>query len=165
MDATRFFTTMASPLGSVRLTSSGRVLTGLYLEKFGGRTIAAPEPSWKHEVEPFDEIVAQLREYFAGKRRQFAMPLAGAGTVFQQRVRDVLVDIPFGETRSYGEIARALGQPGAARAVGLASGRNRFFIIVPCHRVLGAGGALTGYGGGLERKRWLLAHEEAAAAG
>lgn len=165
MDATRFFTTMASPLGTVRLTSSGRVLTGLYLEKFGGRTIAAPEPGWKHEVEPFDEIVVQLREYFAGTRRQFVVPLAVAGTLFQQRVRDVLVGIPFGETRSYGEIARALGQPGAARAVGLASGRNRFFVIVPCHRVLGAGGALTGYGGGLERKRWLLAHEAAAAAG
>jgi methylated-DNA-[protein]-cysteine S-methyltransferase len=102
---------------------------------------------------------ARLQAYFAGELRDFELPLAAAGTPFQQSVWRALCDIPYGETISYGELARRIGQPKAARAVGLANGQNPIAIVVPCHRVIGADGSLTGYGGGLERKRWLLAHE------
>jgi methylated-DNA-[protein]-cysteine S-methyltransferase len=105
----------------------------------------------------------QLAEYFAGDRRVFELPLAHAGTQFQQLVWRALVAIPFGETRSYGEIARAIGRPAASRAVGAANGKNPFAIVVPCHRVIGASGELTGYAGGMAAKRWLLAHEGRAA--
>ena len=102
---------------------------------------------------------AQLQAYFAGELRDFELPLAAEGTPFQQRVWRALCDIPYGETISYGELARRIGQPTASRAVGLANGQNPISIVVPCHRVIGANGSLTGYGGGLARKRWLLAHE------
>jgi methylated-DNA-[protein]-cysteine S-methyltransferase len=108
-------------------------------------------------------VRAQLAEYFAGRRRDFDLPLAPAGTPFQQRVWQALRAIPYGRTESYGALAARLGQPGAGRAVGLANGQNPIAIVIPCHRVIGAGGALTGYGGGLERKRWLLALEASAA--
>jgi methylated-DNA-[protein]-cysteine S-methyltransferase len=100
-----------------------------------------------------------LAEYFSGSRRDFDIPLSLHGTVFQLRVWRTLTQIPYGETCSYGDLARRLDNPGASRAVGLANGRNPISVIVPCHRVIGANGSLTGYGGGLERKRWLLAHE------
>lgn len=103
---------------------------------------------------------SQLDEYFAGTRTAFDLPLALAGTPFQQRVWQELQAIPYGETVSYGELARRIGQPTASRAVGLANGRNPVSIIVPCHRVVGADGSLTGYGGGIERKRYLLAFEQ-----
>jgi methylated-DNA-[protein]-cysteine S-methyltransferase len=103
--------------------------------------------------------VAQLAEYFAGARRTFNLPLALRGTPFQERVWKMLTEIGFGETWSYGELAKRIGNPQASRAVGLANGANPISIIVPCHRVIGANGTLTGYGGGLERKRWLLSHE------
>ncbi len=102
------------------------------------------------------EAVRQLEEYFAGRRRRFDLPLDLRGTPFQLRVWELLQGIPYGETRSYGELAQDLGRPGAARAVGAANGANPLAIVVPCHRVIGAGGALTGYGGGIERKRFLL---------
>lgn len=105
------------------------------------------------------DAAAQLAEYFAGSRTSFDLPLAPVGTPFQHRVWDALRDIPYGETWSYGRLAAHLGSPGASRAVGLANGRNPIAIIVPCHRVIGANGALTGYAGGVERKQWLLAHE------
>ena len=98
----------------------------------------------------------QLREYFAAERERFDVPLAARGTEFQRRVWEALHRIPYGETASYGEIAREIGRPAASRAVGAANGRNPISIVVPCHRVVGAGGALTGYGGGLDRKAWLL---------
>jgi methylated-DNA-[protein]-cysteine S-methyltransferase len=101
----------------------------------------------------------QLEEYFAGARRDFDLPMRFAGTDFQRLVWKHLTDIRYGETLSYGELARRIGNPNASRAVGLANGRNPIPILVPCHRVIGADGSLTGYGGGLERKRWLLAHE------
>lgn len=102
---------------------------------------------------------AQLTEYFAGTRTRFDLPLAPAGTPFQQAVWGELGEIPYGETRSYGELADALGKPTASRAIGMANGKNPLAIIVPCHRVIGANGRLTGYSGGLSRKEWLLAHE------
>jgi methylated-DNA-[protein]-cysteine S-methyltransferase len=107
----------------------------------------------------FDDVTSQLTEYFAGTRRQFDLPLAPEGTPFQQRVWRVLLDIPYGQTISYGELAARIGQPSAARAVGLANGSNPLPIVIPCHRVIGAGGKLTGYGGGLPIKRQLLALE------
>jgi methylated-DNA-[protein]-cysteine S-methyltransferase len=109
----------------------------------------------------FTETARQLGEYFAGERTAFDLPLRATGTAFEQRVWDELRDIPYGETTSYGAIARRLGHPRAARAVGRANGRNPLAIVVPCHRVIGASGALTGYAGGLDRKRALLALERA----
>jgi len=105
------------------------------------------------------EAARQLDEYFAGERRTFDLPLAPRGTPFQQRVWSALRDMPYGATTSYGALALRLGDPNATRAVGAANGRNPISIIVPCHRVIGASGSLTGFGGGLERKRWLLEHE------
>jgi methylated-DNA-[protein]-cysteine S-methyltransferase len=102
---------------------------------------------------------AQLAEYFAGERRDFDVPLAPRGTGFQQRVWRELGKIPYGETRSYGELARAIGRPAASRAIGAANGKNPISILVPCHRVIAGTGALTGYAGGLAAKRWLLEHE------
>jgi O-6-methylguanine DNA methyltransferase len=101
----------------------------------------------------------QLGEYFAGARREFSVPLAPQGTDFERRVWDYLQKIPFGQTRSYGQQARAISKPSASRAVGAANGRNDISILIPCHRVIGASGSLVGYGGGLERKKWLLNHE------
>ncbi len=109
------------------------------------------------------EATRQLATYFAGELRSFDLPLAPAGTDFQRAVWRALLDIPFGETRSYADIARAIGNPAAVRAVGLANGRNPISIVVPCHRVIGSDGSLTGYGGGLDRKRGLLRHEGIAA--
>ena len=107
-----------------------------------------------------EEAVRQIQEYFAGTRKTFSVPLHAPGTEFQQRVWAALREIPFGEMRSYGEIASAIGDPKAVRAVGTANGMNRIAIMIPCHRVIGADGALTGYGGGLWRKDWLLKHEQ-----
>ena len=104
----------------------------------------------------------QLREYFAGERQRFELPLAPVGTPFRQRVWRLLLEIPHGETAAYGEIASRLGTPDAARAVGAAVGSNPLAVVIPCHRVVGANGALTGYAGGLDRKRWLLNHEATA---
>ena len=104
----------------------------------------------------------QLTEYFAGDRTEFDLPLRPIGTDFQRRVWRALCDIPFGRTWSYGELAMHIGSPTASRAVGLANGRNPISIVIPCHRVIGANGSMTGYGGGIERKRWLLAHEAGA---
>jgi methylated-DNA-[protein]-cysteine S-methyltransferase len=111
-----------------------------------------------------ERVAAQLREYFAGERREFDVELAAKGTPFQQRVWDSLMAIPYGELRSYGDVAKAIGRPAASRAVGAANGRNPIAIIVPCHRVIGASGNLTGYGGGLPTKKWLLEHERRFAA-
>jgi methylated-DNA-[protein]-cysteine S-methyltransferase len=154
---------MPSPVGELMLTSDGGALTGLFMEEHGGGPRVGPQADWKREAAPFREAVAQLTAYFAGERHSFSVPLNAAGTDFQKAVWEALEAIPFGETRSYGEIAQQIGRPGASRAVGLANGSNPISIIVPCHRVIGANGTLTGYGGGLERKRWLLEHEGALA--
>jgi methylated-DNA-[protein]-cysteine S-methyltransferase len=116
-----------------------------------------PSPNgWERDDTAFSDAVEQLEAYFAGERREFDVELDPVGTDFQRRVWDALLTIPYGETRSYGYIAEQIGAPGASRAVGLANGRNPIGIIVPCHRVIGANGSLTGYGGGLERKQLLL---------
>ena len=122
-----------------------------------GRHPVTVAPEWVRDDDAFDDVRTQLEEYFAGRRREFDLPLHPIGTAFQQRVWAALLDIPYGETTSYGKTAAAIGAPTASRAVGLANGQNPIPIIVPCHRVIGANGSLTGYGGGLDAKRWLLA--------
>lgn len=154
-DAATLTTTMPSPLGPLQLFATGDQLVGLYMSE--PPAIAAIE----RRSDVLVRAIAQLTEYFAGARRVFDLPLALDGTAFQQRVWQTLLDIPHGATWSYGELARAIGKPSASRAVGAANGKNPISIIVPCHRVIGANGDLTGYGGGMPAKRWLLAHEHA----
>lgn len=146
-----------SPIGRLLLLTDGEALTGVYFEAADRRAL----DQWLCDPQagPLPEARRQLEEYFKGGRREFDLPLRLAGTDFQQRAWRHLMQIPYGETRSYGEQARGIGNPNASRAVGLANGRNPIPIVVPCHRVIGADGSLTGFGGGLERKRWLLAHE------
>jgi methylated-DNA-[protein]-cysteine S-methyltransferase len=150
---------LESPIGRLMLTSDGTALTGLFME--ASRNVPQPIDRWALNlaIAPLAETVRQLKEYFEGARREFDLPLHFEGTPFQRRVWNELTQIPYGETWSYGQLASRIGNPGASRAVGLANGRNPICILVPCHRVIGADGSLTGYGGGLERKRWLLAHE------
>ena len=148
------FTIIDSPLGRLLAVSDGQSLT--HLDMQDARRPRAISPTWRSSAEAFAPLIAQLEEYFAGDRRAFDLPLAPAGNPFELRVWAALVQIPYGETASYGEIAQRIGAPGAARAVGLANGRNPIAVIIPCHRVIGANGSLTGYGGGLERKRLLL---------
>ena len=153
-DPSAAFTVVASPLGELTLTGTGTALTGI---RFAGpEGPADPGPGLRRDPGPFREAVAQLEAYFAGERRTFDLPLAPVGTAFQQRVWAALRTIPYGETRSYGWLAAEIGAPGSARAVGLANGRNPIAVVVPCHRVIGANGTLTGYAGGMERKRLLL---------
>jgi methylated-DNA-[protein]-cysteine S-methyltransferase len=155
----RFYTSIDSPIGELLLLGDGRALHGLYMQE--GRKPVQIAPRWERSEEPFAEVREQLREYFAGERTTFDdLWLMLDGAQFERRVWRALQEIPYGETASYGEIARHVGQPGAARAVGLANGRNPIAVIVPCHRVIGANGALVGYGGGLERKRLLLELEQ-----
>ena len=157
MTTKTFHTTLASPLGPLLLTSDGESLTGVFMTGHRrGRAIAS---DWVEDARPFRDAAAQFREYFAGTRTSFDLPLAARGTAFQRQVWSALREIPFGETTSYGALAKTLGSPAASRAVGAANGRNPLSIVVPCHRVIGASGALTGYAGGTERKRWLLSHE------
>ena len=120
------------------------------------------QADWDRDDNAFDDVVSQLEDYFAGRRREFDLPLAPAGTPFQQRVWRALLDIPYGETISYGELASRIGNKAASRAVGLANGSNPISIVIPCHRVIGANGKLTGYGGGLPIKQQLLALERGA---
>jgi methylated-DNA-[protein]-cysteine S-methyltransferase len=158
--------TTPSPIGSIRLTSDGDRLTGLYLEEppttDDSHASDAPlgaERGADRQAQPFAQALRQLEAYFTGTGRAFDVPLRLDGTPFQRQVWSALTEIPYGETWSYAQLARRIGNPKACRAVGLANGSNPISIIVPCHRVIGADGSLTGYGGGLERKRWLLAHE------
>lgn len=147
-----------SPIGRLMISSNGTALTGLYM---GAPSTSPGVDGWREDpaASPLREAARQLEEYFSGKRRQFDLPLHMHGTDFQRQVWNALTEIPFGETRTYGELARQIGNPAACRAVGLANGRNPIAVIVPCHRVIGADGSLTGFGGGLPRKAWLLRHE------
>jgi methylated-DNA-[protein]-cysteine S-methyltransferase len=133
-------------------------LSGLYMTDQRHRP--SDEAFGPEDPAPFGDVITQLAEYFDGTRTAFDLPLDPIGTPFQRTVWRALVEIPYGETVTYGELAQRLGRPSAARAVGLANGRNPIGIIVPCHRVVGANGDLTGYGGGLERKRHLLDLEQ-----
>src|SRR5687768_15990651 len=148
------YTTFDSPLGELLLVGDGRALHGLYMQE--GRTSMAARPEWKRDDTSFAGVRSQLDEYFAGRRHSFDVPVVTAGSPFRQRVWRALSEIPYGETISYGEQARRIGAPATPRNVGAANGSNPVSIIVPCHRVIGADGSLTGYGGGLERKRALL---------
>lgn len=148
-----------SPLGDLLVTRDERGITGLYLPT--GKHAKQPHPSWTRDDDAFADVRTQLAEYFAGTRTEFDLPLHPRGTQFQLRAWQALNEIPYGTTASYGEQALRIGAPTAFRAVGLANGQNPISIIVPCHRVVGANGSLTGYGGGLDAKRWLLQHEAA----
>lgn len=160
---TLWFSRMESPLGELTLVAGRKGLQRIVLPAEGNA--AAPEPDWRRDDDALAPVRAQLTAYFAGERRTFDLALAPAGTPFQLEVLRVLATIPFGTTRSYGELARTLGRPKASRAVGAANARNPLPIVLPCHRVVGSDGSLTGYAGGLDAKRWLLRHEGIVAAG
>ncbi len=153
------FTTVDSPVGELTLYGDGEALGGLLTPAKDGTGRHAPADWVRGETGVLADAVVQLRAYFAGELTEFDLPLAPAGTEWQRRVWTALTTIPHGETASYGELARELGRPTASRAVGMANGRNPISIVVPCHRVIGADGTLTGYAGGLERKRFLLSLE------
>lgn len=150
----RVHTVTDSPVGPLTLVAADGALVGLHLAEQRHRP--AEETLGSRDPGPFDGVTAQLQEYFDGRRTVFDVPLAPQGTPFQRRVWEALLEIPYGATVTYGHIADRIGRPTASRAVGLANGRNPIAIIVPCHRVVGASGDLTGYGGGLDRKRRLL---------
>jgi methylated-DNA-[protein]-cysteine S-methyltransferase len=157
-------TTVDSPVGPLVLAAREERLCGLRLPSVAGdgATSAAPLEDWRPAPTRsgvLAEAADQLAAYFAGELRHFDLPLQLDGTEFQRRVWTALQEIPYGTTAGYGELAQRLGSPGASRAVGLANGRNPVAIVVPCHRVIGADGTLTGFGGGLPCKRWLLDHE------
>ncbi|WP_327112761.1 methylated-DNA--[protein]-cysteine S-methyltransferase [Streptomyces sp. NBC_01341] len=159
---TRQHTVVDSPYGALTLVATDGTLCGLYMT---GQRHRPPEETFGlPDPRPFGEAISQLDAYFAGRLKEFDLPLRLEGTPFQRSVWAELARIPYGVTRSYGELAEILGKPGASRAVGLANGKNPVGIIVPCHRVIGASGSLTGYGGGLERKQRLLAFERGAEA-
>ncbi|HEV8263788.1 MAG TPA: methylated-DNA--[protein]-cysteine S-methyltransferase [Gemmatimonadales bacterium] len=151
------YTRLPTPIGELLLTASASALTGVYFPPFEARA------DWSQDDnEPvLVRTRRQLTEYFAGTRTSFDLRLEAAGSAFERRVWDALRKIPYGATTSYSELARRLGDVKATRAVGAANGKNPIPIIVPCHRVVGARGELTGFGGGLDRKRWLLEHEGA----
>jgi methylated-DNA-[protein]-cysteine S-methyltransferase len=156
-----YYTELDSPVGSLLLLGDDQLLSGLYMHEQRHRP---PLPnSCKRNDQAFRHVREQLKAYFAGKLQRFEIALAGEGSAFQRTVWQALCKIPFGETESYGALARRIGNANASRAVGLANGKNPIGIIVPCHRVVGANGSLTGYGGGLERKQWLLEHERRCA--
>jgi methylated-DNA-[protein]-cysteine S-methyltransferase len=158
-----YYTFMASPIGRLMLVGDGDSLKRV---AFPTETQArGPAPEWRADAGPFAAARDQLGAYFAGELTDFDLALAADGTPFQHAVWDALYAIPYGETRSYGEVARTIGRPKASRAVGAANGSNPLAIVVPCHRVIGSTGKLTGFGGGLETKAALLALERSVATG
>lgn len=157
---TRYWSMLAdTPIGDLLLTANADgALTSVLMESDPQEV----DPGWTEDDDVLHAARTQLEEYFSGERQVFDVDLAPSGTPFQRSVWAALRDIPYGEVRSYGQIADQIGSPTAARAVGMANGRNPLAVIVPCHRVIGASGSLTGYGGGLERKRYLLDLEKSA---
>lgn len=156
-----YFSELDSPLGPLLLLGDARSLAALYM--LGHRHQPPLPAGCERNDAAFGEVSAQLTAYFSGERTEFSVPLSARGTEFQRKVWQALSDIRYAETESYGQLARRIGSPSASRAVGLANGRNPISIIVPCHRVIGANGSLTGYGGGMQRKQWLLEHERRVA--
>lgn len=144
---------MKSPIGTLTLVADGDALVGVYMESY------EPPRVERRSTPVLERAATQLREYFAGTRETFDLELQPRGTEFQRAVWSALGEIPFGQTVSYAHIAKRIGRPSAVRAVGAANGQNPIALIIPCHRVVGSDGSLTGYGGGLPRKKWLLAHE------
>ena len=161
MSMTNCYTYIDSPVGRISIQGDGHFVTGLFMSRHKGWK--GLDASWQQSDESFTTVREQLAEYFAGERQQFDVPLKLAGTPFQQRVWQELARIPFGMTITYSQLAERIGKPSATRAVGNANGRNPVSIIVPCHRVIGADGTLTGYGGGIDNKEWLIAWERSAA--
>ncbi len=155
--STTYYTRIESPLGPLTLAADDAGLRRI--EFTNGKRPLRPDPPWREDTVPLREVIRQLRAYFAGDLQTFDLPLAPQGTSFQLKVWNLLCDIPYGETISYGELARRIGNPKASRAVGLANGSNPIPIVIPCHRVIGSNGKLTGYGGGLPVKEKLLAME------
>ncbi len=154
-----YYTHLDTPIGRFFLAGDE---TALSRSSFStGKQQHRPEPGWIRDPGPLQSAVEQLEQYFAGERTVFDLPLKLTGTPFQKKVWRALQRIPFGQTRSYGQIAGSIGRPGASRAVGAANASNVLPVVVPCHRVIGADGTLTGFGGGLETKQWLLRHEGA----
>jgi methylated-DNA-[protein]-cysteine S-methyltransferase len=151
------YSVFESPIGQLVLSGGDQALSGIAFSD----SKKAPEidASWSRDDGAFARVAEQLSAYFAGELTRFELDLAPQGTPFQQRVWAALLTIPYGATTTYGKLAESLGDPRATRAVGLANGRNPIPIVIPCHRVIGADGSLTGYGGGMRRKQWLLAHE------
>ena len=160
---TIWYDELPTPIGQLRLVAGAQGLREVWFES--GRHQKAPAAHWKHDPGKLAFARVQLEEYFAGTRQVFALPLHPIGTPFQLAVWQALARIPYGATISYGELARRIGQPQAVRAVGAANGRNPLPIVLPCHRVIGADGSLTGFGGGLPTKRSLLAMEARIADG
>lgn len=158
---TTYIHTMPSPLGELTLLSDGNALTGLYMPS--PKSPPHVDDTAKRDEGPLRPAVQQLEAFFAGELMAFDLAVAASGTAFQQRVWTALREIPYGQTRSYRDIAERIGAPKAVRAVGLANGRNPVSIVVPCHRVVGANGSLTGYGGGLHNKQLLLDLEKRVA--
>ena len=156
------YTYVPSPVGELLLAGDDTALHRIGFAEGPRVAEKAPPPSWRRDEGAFEEARRQLDAWFAGELHRFELPLALHGTSFQRRVWRRLAEIPYGETRTYGELATALGAPTASRAVGAANGRNPLPIVLPCHRVIGADGSLTGFGGGLAIKRRLLEREAAA---
>jgi methylated-DNA-[protein]-cysteine S-methyltransferase len=153
------YTYIDSPIGRLLLGTDGEALIRIDMDVPDRPPRDLENWTCDPAAGPLREVARQLEEYFTGRRRAFDLPIRMQGTEFQRRAWRMLMEIPYGQTRSYGEQAKRIGNPNASRAVGLANGRNPIPIVVPCHRVIGADGSLTGFGGGIERKRWLLAHE------
>jgi methylated-DNA-[protein]-cysteine S-methyltransferase len=154
MSEPTYSSVFASPIGDLLLTSNGEALTGVHMEPH--KNDVALTNGWRKDDALLAKARGQLRSYFGGEQIEFDLPLSAEGTEFQKRVWAELRRIPYGTTISYGELARRIGQPAAVRAVGRANGQNPIAIIIPCHRVIGADGSLTGFGGGIDRKRALL---------
>lgn len=149
-----YYCYLQTPVGQLLLAGGAQGLR--HVDFQDGPHPAKPQADWQKDEKPFREVIKQLKEYFAGQRRSFDLPLAPEGTDFQLKVWRALRGIPFGATWSYGQLAKRIGKPKASRAVGAANGQNPIPIIVPCHRVIGADGSLTGFGGGLKIKQQLL---------
>lgn len=158
-ETTTWMTVVDSPIGPLTLTAKDGRINGLHMEDATHRPTDWSD--WKRDDAQFKEARRQVEAYFDGDLQRFDLPLLMEGTEFQRSVWRGLQTIPYGRTMSYGEMAAQVGNPKACRAVGLANGRNPVAVIVPCHRVIGANGTLTGFGGGLDRKEWLLKHEQA----
>jgi methylated-DNA-[protein]-cysteine S-methyltransferase len=158
----KLFTTIRTPIGEVLLRGNASALTGVFVMQQKHAPLVCSD--WERKDEFFANTIVQLDEYFRGVRKRFEVPFELEGTEFQKRVWRQLEHIPYGKTCAYVELAERIGNSKASRAVGLANGRNPLSIIVPCHRVIGANGALTGYGGGVAAKQWLLDHERKHAA-
>jgi methylated-DNA-[protein]-cysteine S-methyltransferase len=159
MDKIIYYRQFPSPIGKLLLTCDGRALTGLFMTRLAEASAPEPGVRWIQDDGPFRTVCNQLTSYFEGDLVTFELDLELSGTPFQRRVWQELRRIPIGLAISYAELARRIGKPGSSRAVGGANGQNPVSIIVPCHRVIGSDGGLGGYGGGLDRKRWLLEHE------